>query len=294
MKSLLFILNPTAGGGTASELEDILKKFMASYELDYEIVLTSRPKEATEIAESSDKDYLIAVGGDGTINEVAQGIIKRGHGILGIVPAGTGNDLSRSLGVPLDIEEALENIMNCQPRDLNICKANGRYFLNIASIGFDAEVVSNAEKIKTRFKSKFAYLLAVFYTLIKYRRKNLSIEIDGVKSDKSMVLMAIGNGSYYGGGLKIMPQASFDDDYLHSCLIINASNFTVFFLLPTILNGSHLKINRYVETIKAKSIRIKSDECMYFNLDGEILDGGREIDIKISKEKISVIYPCNG
>lgn len=292
MKSLLFILNPTAGGGTASELEDILERSMTSYDLDYEIVLTSRPKEAIELAESSDREYLIAVGGDGTINEVAQGIINRGHGILGIIPAGTGNDLSRSLGVPLGLEEALENIINCQPRDLNICKANGEYFLNIASIGFDAEVVANADKIKTKFKSNLAYLLSVFYTLMKYKRKNVSIEIDGVKSNQSIVLMAIGNGSYYGGGIKIMPQASFDDGYLHSCLIFDASNLTILFLLPTILNGSHLKLHKYVRTIKAKSINIKSDEAMYFNLDGEILDGGKEIDIQISEKKISVIYSC--
>ena len=111
MDKFLFIINPVAGSGRARATEAVIREVMEENKLDYEIIFTSREKEAIELAAKKDYDIIIAVGGDGTINEVASGLLKRGQGSLGIIPAGTGNDLSRSLNIPQDPRLALDLIL---------------------------------------------------------------------------------------------------------------------------------------------------------------------------------------
>lgn len=115
MEKILFIINPVAGGGRTKELVPLINSTMEDKDMEYDIVFTTRPKEGTEIAEKGiDDGYtkIVAVGGDGTVNEIALGIIEKQKGTLGILPSGTGNDLARVLNIPLKPEEALDNILN--------------------------------------------------------------------------------------------------------------------------------------------------------------------------------------
>lgn len=292
MENILFILNPVAGGGKAKELEGIIKTKMKSYrDINYRFIKTTKPGEATNIVLKSSEKYIISVGGDGTINEIAKGIIERGYGTLGILPGGTGNDLSRSLGIPLDTEEAIDFIfMKSKVKKLNVCIANDRYFLNIASLGFDAEVVNNASNIKHRIKSKLAYFLSVLYTLIIYKNKNVKVTIDGKESKENLVLLAAGNGSYYGGGFEIMPQSKLDDGKLHVCFVKDASKITLITLFPSIFTGSHLKHQKYVKVFTADEVIIEADQDMFYNLDGEILNAGKSLRFTILNKKIEVLY----
>lgn len=290
MEKLLFIINPIAGGGKAKELLPLIEEKMKLNKIDYQIMETDKPKEATTIVEQSKIKIVIAVGGDGTVNEVAKGIINRGNGSLGIIPGGTGNDMCKSLGLSMDPIEALETIIRGKTKEMDIGLANEKYFLNIASVGFDAQVVRNTDKIKTKISGRVAYILGVLLTLITYRIKPTDIEIDGIAHHKNMLLLAVGNGQYYGGGMKIIPTAKIDDGYLHLCLVKDISNLKALFLFPSIFKGEHLKYEKYVEIYKAKNILIKTKGEFYLNIDGDLILTNDVAEFKISQNKLNIIY----
>lgn len=289
MNTYLFIINPIAGGGIATELKDIIEEVMSKGNHDFEIVMTVKPKEATAIAADNDHDVVVAVGGDGTINEVTSGLIKRGKGVLGIIPAGTGNDFSRSLGIPLNTRQALDLILEGSTKEITVGESNGHHFLNISSAGFDVEVLTNMDMIKRKVKGKFSYVLAVIYTLMKFKKKSVVLNIDGNIYHKNLLLLAVGNGKYYGGGMMVLPNADLFDDYLHICLVKDISNLRALSLFPVLFKGKHLKFTKYVETYKAKNIKITNDSPLLLNIDGEVLSEGSEINFKLSNKKVLVI-----
>ncbi|MEW8973888.1 MAG: diacylglycerol kinase family protein [Tissierellaceae bacterium] len=289
MNRLLFIVNPMAGGGRARSLEPLITKTMEEYKIEYDLVFTSREGDGAKLAEESCCNRVIAVGGDGTVNEVAKGLLKRGYGVMGIIPSGTGNDLSRSLGIPLDPLKAIEFVINGKTRFIDVGVANGNYFLNIASFGFDAEVVINSHRFKRLYRGKIAYILGIILTLIKFKKREITLEIDGKEYRESLILLAIGNGKYYGGGMKILPDSNLDDGYLHLCLIKDASNLLLLILFPTIFSGKHLRYSRYVNIFKAKNVKIRSNSLEIFNIDGEIIHGENEIIFNISDHKLPIM-----
>ena len=177
MESYLFIINPIAGSGKAKDFEAYIDKYMKDTGIDYKVVFTRKPKEATEIVINNPQySICIAVGGDGTVGEVANGILKRANGILGIIPAGTGNDLSKSLLITEDIGQAFKKIIDNKTKLIDLGRVDDMYFFNIASLGFDAEVVRHTDKIKRIIKGKTAYVLGVLTSLLVYKRKNMNID----------------------------------------------------------------------------------------------------------------------
>lgn len=291
MNRLLFIVNPVAGGGRAKRLLPIIDDYMGKTNKIYNIELTSNPKEATDLTKKAiEKGYstIVAVGGDGTINEVAIGILESGEGTLGIIPSGTGNDLARTLNIPFDPIEAMDTIIKGNKKQIDIGFVNNNPFLNIASIGLDSEVVKNTERIKVRIRSKIAYIIGVLSTLFSFKDKRVKLEIDGVPMHKNIFLIAVGNGKYYGGGLKILPMAIAEDGYFHVCVINRASKMKLLFLFPSIFKGKHINFKKHVEIFKAKKIRIITEDKAYLNIDGEIYDNEREILFKVGDERLTV------
>lgn len=291
MGGILFIVNPVAGGGRAKELVPLIKEIMDKHKKDYVITLTTKPKEAIELVERNANIYdtIVAVGGDGTVNEVARGLINVGKGTLGIVPGGTGNDMAKSLNIDMDPREALELLCNGTIKPIDIGKINGHKFLNIASVGFDAEVVFNNVNIKKKIKSGISYAISVVYTLINFKNKKVEIEIDGKTIKDNIILMAVGNGKYYGGGMKILPMAKVDDGFFHICIVSKARKTKLLFLFPTIFKGNHIKYNKYVQIYKSKNIKVKSEEKIMLNIDGEIIPNINEIEFSMEEIKLNVI-----
>lgn len=293
MDKLLFIINPVAGGGKSRRLVPLIKETMNENGIQYDIILTTKPKEAIGIAEEKSLSYdtIVAVGGDGTVNEVAKGLINSKRGTLGIIPGGTGNDMSKSLGISMNPKEALQSILNGYKKVIDIGNVNGHHFLNISGIGFDTDVLKRTESIKKRFKGKMAYVLGIISALIGFKIKEIYLEIDDKDYKKNAVLLAVGNGSYYGGGMKVLPMAINDDGYFHVCLVKDISNFKILFLFPLIFKGNHIKLKKYVEIYKAKKVKVVTEEDNMLNLDGELIPLGKEIDFCIDDYKLSVI--CN-
>lgn len=292
MERILFIINPVAGGGRTKGLVPLINNAMKDKDIEYDIVFTTRPKEGTDIAKQGvHKGYnkIVAVGGDGTVNEIAFGLIEEEKGILGILPSGTGNDLARSLSIPLEPEKALDNILNGKSKTIDVGTVNDGLFLNISSIGFDAEVVTIADKIKTKIKSSISYVIALFITLLRFKYINVEIEIDDSVIQRDILLIAVGNGRCYGGGIKILPMANLEDGFFHVCIVNKLSKLKLLFLLPTIVNGSHINQEKYVKIYKAKKVKVRSEDKAYLNIDGEIEELKEEVLFEINSTKLSVI-----
>lgn len=240
--------------------------------LNYSIKVTTKPGEAKTWAQdavNSSFDIIIAVGGDGTVNEVFSGIINSDK-ILGIVPAGTGNDLARALKLPLSIEKAVEFIISGDYINVDVGKINGQLFINIASIGLDAVIAEEANKIKKVMSNKYSYIVALIRGLTIFRIKKITIKIDDQQLDKEVMLVAICNGSSYGGGMKIAPEAKVNDGYFDVCIVNKMSKLKILFLFPSLFNGEHVKFKE-VEIYRGQSVEIESTEKLSINVDGEVI-----------------------
>ncbi|MCR2045469.1 diacylglycerol/lipid kinase family protein [Anaerosalibacter massiliensis] len=291
MGDILFIVNPIAGGGKSKGFVSLIKEIMDESKRKYEIIVTEKPKEAIRLAShGSMKGYetIVAVGGDGTINEVALGILSTGAGTLGIIPGGTGNDLARTLNIPNDPKKAIETILKGHKKKIDVGFANDNMFLNIASIGLDSEIVKNTEKIKTKIKGRFAYFIGALNTLFKYRNKEVNIQLDNIIIDEEIMLLAVSNGKYYGGGFKICPMAVIEDGYFHICIVKKVPKIKLLLFFPLFFRGTHTKIKKNVEIYKAKEIKVKTSEKTDLNIDGEIFEVYGEAVFSIGDKGIDV------
>lgn len=289
---ILFIINPVAGRNKSEDITFLIRKKMKKANIEFDIVRTSEPGEAIKLSReglAAGFDTVVAVGGDGTVNEVAMGLILNGQGKLGIIPMGTGNDLVKSLDISLEPKEAIDVIVKGHFKSIDMGIANNKTFLNVASIGLDAEVVKNTEMVKNFARGKFAYVIGLLITLIRYKHKKLLIQLDDLRLEKKTLLVAVGNGKYYGGGMKICPTANIEDDYFHICLISKISKLKLLFIFPSIFKGNHLKYDKYVTMYKAKNIVIQSQDEMYLNIDGEVTNVKDEVQFRISDKKMNVI-----
>lgn len=285
-------MNPIAGTDRAKKLMPLIKKNMDKTNIDYSIVLTSKPQEATNLTIKGLEDgfdSIVAVGGDGTINEVAMGIVEKGHGTLGVIPGGTGNDLARSLGIHLDPEEALYSLLSGVKKSIDIGRINGRMFLNVASMGLDAEIVKRTEKVKKVFKGSIAYTISLIITLIVYKSKKLTIELDNETIEIDAMLAAIANGKYYGGGMKICPMAILDDGYFHVVVVKKLNKLKLLTLFPLVFKGTHVNLTDLVKVYKSKRVKLKFDKELLLNIDGDVITAKDEVSF-VTDERIIEMY----
>ena len=275
----VFIINPASG---KTDYDKIKQNIMKTLENEnYEIYETKAPKEATEIAsrfKNEENTIVYSVGGDGTLNEVVNGITE-GKCKLGIIPTGSGNDFYRTLK-----EAQTENVR------LDLGKVNGRYFINIASVGMDAETCNNANKIKSKIKLHSSYYLALIHTFLTFKSKSLKLKIDKNVYAGDYIIAAICNGKYYGGGFKIAPVASFDDNQFDIYLVSKAGKLKLIKILLALLKSEHEKYNE-VRKYTGKNITITSENNLIINIDGEITIS-KNIEIEMIEDAL-IIYNNN-
>jgi diacylglycerol kinase (ATP) len=230
---------------------------------------------------------VVAVGGDGTVNEVVNGLWGTGA-TLGVIPEGSGNDFARTLRIPPDFEDALYCVLQGRVRPVDIGTVNGSCFVNVASVGFDAQVVMETYKIKKRIRGPVAYPLGVLKALLNFKPFDIEIETEGAKKTKRVVLVAVANGAYYGGGMKIAPGAVADDGLFDVCLVENMSRLRMLLLFPSIYSGRHLSYPE-VEYFRTRQISIKCKDGD-INSDGEII-GRCPAEMVLHPEGMAVIVP---
>ena len=273
----VFIVNPVSGRGKALKVSLGIKKICEEEKLDYEIHYTNGPKDATRIAKKvkGSKNIIYSVGGDGTLNEVLNGVIGTKN-MLAVIPAGSGNDFYRTLS-KMDDEMPL----------IDVGKVNGKYFLNVVSIGIDAEVAKNAEVMKKlKVPTSQIYNASIVYTFFKYKFKDIEFSVDNTRSKNKCTILTICNGKMYGGGYKIAPKALLSDGYFDVYIVDKISKPTLPFLLGKLKKGTHESLKE-VHKSKATKIKFKCDYDLVCNVDGEIMID-RKFNIKILPKSLLI------
>lgn len=266
-----FIVNPAAGRGKTARIWPLLADILTKRDFPHEVYFTSGPGEATSLARdlSTVSDLLVVAGGDGTIHEAVQGLALQAKPLV-ILPTGTGNDLARTMGIPRNPQQALESIFAGHIKKIDLGLVNGRYFINVAGVGFDAEVALAVNTKYSHIPGTGAYLLALLQQLANYRNVPVRLEVDGLVYEQKALLVAVGNGCYLGGGMKIVPQAKIDDGYFHVCLVGDVTKMETLQTLPKIFNGRHIDHPK-VQVLKGQAIKIDSRDRMVLHADGEII-----------------------
>lgn len=274
----LIIVNPTAGGGRALRLLPWIRERIAPRP-EIGLHVTSRPGEAEEVAAgaaAAGHDRVVAVGGDGTIQEVVNGLLgpdgARG-GELGLLPVGTGNDLARSLAIPTDPGAAWRVAVGSEVGALDVALAvNGegrrRWFASAGGIGFDAQVAAAVASHRGWRSGRAGYLLTALSELRRFSNRPVRLEIDGVVIERSVLFIAIANGEYYGGGMRIAPGASADDGRLDICVVGDVSRLTALRQMPNLYRGTHVE-HVAVSMHAGSTLSIDGDTATRIHLDGE-------------------------
>jgi len=289
--SYYFIVNPAAGMGKKLSFVSEINDFCREKNLKYKVVMTHQPKEAIEMARQAAKEYevVVAVGGDGTVNEVVNGIVET-KAVLGIMPIGSGNDFSKQMGLTYNLKKDLEILLAGQTKTIDLGLVNDqRYFINGLGIGFDGEVAYRVRDFFKYAKGLAGYMLSVFRTMATYKFHRVRFYVDGEKlKDKKILLIATCNGTTYGGGFKVAPSAKVDDGMFTVCFVGKMGKFYAMRNIPKILQGTHTTLPE-VSIYTGKDVTIKADKNLFSQLDGEILPPQKEFHIEIIPKKIKVI-----
>jgi len=278
-RKVKIILNPMADMGNAWKVADDLRPIINEYgNADWSG--TVYPTHATELARQAGEqgyDMIIAMGGDGTVHEVVNGIMQLPEDkrpILGVVPVGSGNDFAHAIGIPMESDHALDHALKSQPSTIDLgvmTDEHGRkeYFDNTLGIGFDTIVTIRSHKLP--FLRGFAmYLTAVLQTIfLNNTPVKMQIETDDKKWEQSNLLLTLCNGPREGGGFLIAPDAKVDDGILHYAMIVNVSRLMMLRIVPEVMNGTHGKFKE-VTLGSCKTMKITADSPMYIHADGEI------------------------
>lgn len=286
MRRIMFIINPVAGNGRGAELIPKIKIAMEQAQLDYGLKISSREGRVEVLADEAVKEgftEIVAVGGDGTITEVMNGIFEKSV-TMGIIPSGTGNDFIRSINIPSDSNAAIQSIVKGHTRDLDVGLVNGHPFLNVVSMGIDGNIIRDFEKIKTWIKGPSAYLVSTIKSIMMFKPFKVRIRINEETFNRDIVLIAIGNGRYFGGGMEITPKAKLDDGLLDVCIVHAIARHRLLKFFPKVFTGSHLLV-KDVEYRKCDSIEIENiSGIIHVNSDGNLIDQNKAA-ISIAKKR---------
>jgi diacylglycerol kinase (ATP) len=285
----LVIVNPRSGGGLSEARWARLVEGITDGIGPFDSVFTAGPRDATAIARQeahseTGRRLIVAFGGDGTISEVADGILSVGAGgrcELGVIPRGTGGDFRRTLELPQDIAEAARRIRDGQTRVIDAGRARyvahdgteaTRHFVNVASFGFSSAVASRANASSKRFGGKMAFLGATVRALLSYDNTDVWLQFDDQPRERRRVLLtAVGNGRYFGGGMKICPQASLDSGTLDVVVVGDFSRMDVLTKVGRLYDGSHLSLETVSNATASKlvAVPVEADALVPIELDGE-------------------------
>jgi YegS/Rv2252/BmrU family lipid kinase len=286
----LWIVNPSAGRGRGARVAADLRARLASRHLDGEVVATSAPRDAVQLARAAAEKgstLVVAVGGDGTAHEVVNGLAGS-EMTFGLVPVGTGNDLALALDVPADLDAALDVIAAGQTRRIDLGRFDDAYFANSLGLGFEAQVTIESRKV--RGLSGFSvYLWAVMRALVHLRCPDLKLVVDGREILGRRLLVCIGNGPRVGGGFLLTPDAVNTDGLLDLCVVEGMGRLRVLRTLPKAIGGTHVA-EPGIEMMRARTIEIESKEGFPFHADGEVIDVARKrLRIEVRSAMLTVL-----
>lgn len=304
MSRYKIIVNPVSGRGAGDNVIPHLESKLREYSLDFDLVRTERPWHAAELAHravSDGFDIIVAVGGDGTANEVLNGLMlaKRdgaGTGVMGMIGVGRGNDLAFGMGVPSGLELGYQVLFQGKRRtvDIGLVKGGmfpqGRFFGNGVGIGFDTVVGLEAMKMK-RIHGFLNYFLAALKTIFLYYQAPLvKIEYNDVSTEQLSLMVSIMNGRRMGGGFWMAPEAKIDDGLFDLCIADQVSKLGILALIPRFMQGTQAS-HPAVHTGRTNRIAVTALEgVLPAHADGEtICTEGKKLVVELLADQIDVI-----
>ncbi|HKJ40198.1 MAG TPA: diacylglycerol kinase family protein [Anaerolineales bacterium] len=299
-RKIKIILNPVADMGNAWRVARDLRSITEQHG-GIEWSGTVYPGHAIDLAKSSEGyDMVIAMGGDGTVHEVMNGLMQipvDKRPILGVVPVGSGNDFAHGIGVPTKPTEALSHAINGEPSTVDLglmTDEQGRkeYFDNTLGVGFGAIVTINSHRLPL-LRGYIMYLTAIVQTIIlDHNPITMQLETDTEKWDQKVIYLAICNGSREAGGLPMAPDAKMDDGIFHYAMIEDVSRLMMFRILPEVMKGTHGRFKQ-VKMGTFKKLTLTADRPLYIHADGEIYSGPgtniRKVSFEILPDALKVV-----
>jgi diacylglycerol kinase (ATP) len=294
----IFIVNPVAGNGFGKTMVPKIKEKLKQYDIDGEIVLTERYGHASEISGhyyEKGYRYIIGVGGDGTINEIARPLVNKNDVIIGVIPAGTGNDFIQILGFPDRFtEDNWNTLFKKNVIAMDTGTVNGMIFLNGMGLGFDAQVAAEnyTEPGKVKKGGKHKYLWHIIKTILFFREKHMTVTSGMNKSETDCFINTISIGRRFAGGFLLTPQAIANDGLLDVCSIKRLNLFQRFRIFIKVPKGKHID-DKKVFYYQSAGLEIEFQENVPFHVDGE-LNFSKDFKVSILPKALNILYNPDG
>lgn len=293
-----FIVNPTAGNGLAAKLVPELKENIRKHNIKAEVELTERKGHATKLAKTyADKKFrhIIAVGGDGTFNEIARSLVNNPDVVAGIVPAGTGNDFIQILGFPDRFgDKDWDTLFASNETAMDVGSCNGMSFFNGMGLGFDAQVAAEnytgPDLVKKGGKDK--YIWHIIKTILFFKEKKVITQSHGESKESDCFINTISIGRRFAGGFFLTPKAVANDGLLDVCMIKKLNLFQRFNMLPKVPKGTHIQDPK-VSYYTTEKISLEFTEEVPFHLDGE-LGFASKFDVQVLPKSLNIMYNPKG
>lgn len=278
---MLFIVNPISGKGRKKRIISHLTK------AGYDVVCTEYAGHAEKLARETSASVVVAVGGDGTVNEVARGLVGTGK-TLGIIPCGSGDGLARHLGISHIFSRALKTVISGKAGPLDAGTIDGRLFFSVCGVGFDAVVSERFAKCGRRGLS--SYISEGMKTWRIYVPEKYSIVLDGQTLEHDAMFITVGNSNQWGNGAKITPLADSSDGILDITVVDDFKAIELPLLAGQLMTGSAHK-SRRVHTYRGRNITIIRPSDGPAHADGDWFSAGRTIEIKVIPHALNVLVP---
>jgi YegS/Rv2252/BmrU family lipid kinase len=284
------IVNPAARGGRGLRAWNLIAPILREAGWEITEAGTRHRGHAADLARDAPADVVLAVGGDGTVHEVANGLLAaKRRSTLAVVPVGTANDFARALGMPRDPLLIAAALITAQNRAVDVGQVNGRYFVTIAGAGFDGEVARTVNAWPKWFDGHVMYVLGILKTLVTYRPTETEILIDGKAAHERLFLLAIGNTAWNAGGMQLVPAARMDDGLLHAVVAGPLGRLETLGVLPRVFSGTHVHHPKLWQA-SGREVRVTGARPLVVQADGEIV-GTLPAIFTVHPRALSVLAP---
>lgn len=283
-----FIINPISGNGKGKKLIPLIEEYFHQKGLDFTIQVTTEAGEARKLAAAAIQkkiEVIVAVGGDGTVNEVA-GQVAGSESTLGVIPIGSGNGLAREVNIPLDIRSALRNLVHGQIQKIDTGTCNGHFFACTAGIGFDAQMAHSFLHLKNR--GLVGYVKTFLKDFFNYQSTNYHLQYNHQKLDAQAFLITIANSKQWGNEFYISPLSKTNDGIFEVCILRKFPLVIFPILLFRILNKTIHK-SKYVTILHASHLTISNTHDSFFHTDGEVFKAENNFQILLNPLNLSII-----
>lgn len=292
MKRVLFVINPHSGKVRHKKVEPIAREILSPELYSLEFVYTRYAGHALELSRRGVEkgvDIIVAVGGDGTIHEVAQSVIHSSSA-LAIIPMGSGNGFARFFGIPSSIKKAIQVIADSNEKVIDSVLCNNEYFVNVAGFGFDAEIGNIFDKDCADTRGGLNYVKVIVEEYFTYPQQKCRFKINGVEQEKTFFMATIANSNQWGLNAKIAPEADVTDGKFELVLV---KELPVFDVIPATIRlfANSFNNSRHVETLQLEEFTILNSVPRLMHMDGEPRICTNDITFKIQKKSLHCIVP---